>query len=386
MKPKARSRRHARISVPRRDPTAPPGTLVPGPEAQPTRAHVLAYGPESVTELHEVTAEEIRELRASSSVLWVSLVGAANVEAFRRIGDVFGLHVLALEDIVSAHQRPKAEDYDDQLLVILRQPHDGSHLTLHQLALVLGDGFVLSVEERESDALEAIRNRIRQGRGRIRTRGADYLAHALIDSTLDAYLPLVEKYRDQIESLEDRIFLSPDEPAIVDLHAIRHDLYAIRRALTSMRDAVGALTRSTSGRISDAARLYLRDCLDHASQLLDSVDACRELSNSLAELYDSRLNHRMNEIMKVLTVISTVFIPLSFIAGVYGMNFDPEVSPLNMPELRWRYGYPFALLLMGVSALGLLAFFWRKGWLGSSSRERAQSRATGSSSCATRSA
>lgn len=298
-------------------------------------------------------------------MVWVSLAGVADTEAFRRIGDVFGLHALALEDMVSAHQRPKAEDYEEHLLVVLRHAGVSAQLSLQQVALVVGDGFVLSVEERPTEAYASIRQRIREGKGRIRSRGADYLAHAIIDSTLDSYLPLVEAHRDQIEAIEDKIFTGPDDRSIVELHAIRHDLYAMRRVLTSMRDAVGALARSSSAAISEATRLYLRDGQDHASQLLDAVDACRELSSSLAELHNARLNHRMNEIIKLLTLISTIFIPLSFIAGVYGMNFDPDYSAWNMPELRWRFGYPFALALMSGTAGGLLWFFKRKGWLGS---------------------
>lgn len=383
MKQKARSRRHTRIPVPRRDPTALPGTLSAGPEAEPTRAKVVAYGPRGVTEAEEFTPEGVRRLRERYSVVWVSLVGAGDAEAFRRVGDVFGLHALALEDMMSAHQRPKAEDYDEHLLVVLRHPKSSTHLQLMQVGLVVGSGFVLTVEEGASDAFEPIRQRVQEGRGRIRNRGADYLAHAIIDSTLDGYLPLVEHYRDQIEDLEDRIFVTPDERSIVELHSIRHDLYALRRVLTSMRDAIAALARSSGGTVSDPTRVYLRDGQDHASQLLDSVDACRELSISLAELYDSRLNQRMNDIMKLLTLISTVFIPLSFIAGVYGMNFEPSTSAWNMPELRWRYGYPFALALMVGTAAGLLWFFRRRGWLGGNGEP--QPKTTGSSSAATRS-
>jgi magnesium transporter len=374
VKQKARSRRHTRIPVPRRDPAAPPGTLTAGPGAEPTRAQVLAYGPDGVLERDQVAVEELRQLRSSYPVVWVSLVGVGDVEAFRRIGDVFGLHVLALEDMVSAHQRPKAEDYEQHLLVVLRHAGLTPQLSLQQVALVVGDGFVLSVEESPTEAYAAIRQRIREGKGRIRGRGADYLAHAIIDRTLDSYLPLVEAHRDQVEALEDQIFSAPDDRAIVELHAIRHDLYAMRRVLTSMRDAVGALARSTNATISEATRLYLRDGQDHASQLLDAVDACRELSSSLAELYNSQLNQRMNEIIKLLTLISTVFIPLSFIAGVYGMNFDPDSSQWNMPELRWRYGYPFALALMSITAGGLLWFFRRKGWLGAAGARGADDR------------
>ena len=363
MKHKGSSRRHTRIPVPRRDPTAPPGTLTAGPEAEPTRIRIVAYGPREVVERRELTPGGIRALQERFPVVWVSLAGAGDAEAFRRVGDVFGLHALALEDMMSAHQRPKAEDYDEHLLVVLRHPKTATRLQLLQVGLAVGPGFVLTVEEGASDTFEPIRQRIQSGRGAIRSRGADYLVHAIVDNTLDEFLPLVEHYRDQLELIEERIFLRPDERAIVELHSLRHDLYALRRVLTSMRDAIAALARSGGTTMSDATRVYLRDGQDHASQLLDSVDACRELSISLAELYDSRLNQRMNDIIKLLTLISTVFIPLSFIAGVYGMNFETDASSWNMPELRWRYGYLFALGLMGCTTLGLLWFFHRKGWL-----------------------
>ncbi|NLE85433.1 MAG: magnesium/cobalt transporter CorA [Myxococcales bacterium] len=383
MKHKGRSRRHTRIPVPRRDPTAPPGALIPGPGAEPTRVRILAYGPQGVTEREDLSPERVRELQKRFPVVWVSLAGAGDAEVFRRVGDLFGLHALALEDMMSAHQRPKAEDYDEHLLVVLRHPKTTTRLQLLQVGLAVGPGFVLTVEEGVSDTFEPIRQRIQSGRGAIRNRGADYLVHAIVDNTLDGFLPLVEHFRDQLELIEEHIFLRPDERAIVELHSIRHDLYALRRVLTSTRDAIAALARSGGTTVSDATRVYLRDGQDHAAQLLDSVDACREHSVSLAELYDSRLNQRMNDIMKLLTLISTVFIPLSFITGVYGMNFETSASPWNMPELRWRYGYPFALGLMVCAALGLVWFFHRKGWLGTNGDDQPKTR--GSSSGATRS-
>ena len=240
--------------MPRRDPTALPGTLTAGPGAEPTRARVFAYGPRGVAVAEEFTLEGVRRLQERYSVVWVSLVGAGDAEAFRRVGAVFGLHALALEDMMSAHQRPKAEDYDEHLLVVLRHPRTATQLQLLQVGLVVGAGLVLTVEEGASDTFEPIRQRIQEGRGRIRSRGADYLAHAIIDSTLDDYLPLVEHYRDQIEDLEDRIFVRPDERAIVELHSIRHDLYALRRVLTSMRDAIAALARSAGGTVSEPSR------------------------------------------------------------------------------------------------------------------------------------
>jgi magnesium transporter len=215
-----------------------------------------------------------------------------------------------------------------------------------------------------------VRERIRKGVGRMRGAGPDYLAYALLDAIIDGYFPVLEHYGEYLEDLEDVLVHDPDEELVADIHNVKRDLLTLRRAIWPLRDALGALLREPVPLISHETHPYLRDCYDHTVQIIDLVETYRELGSGLMDMYLSSVSNRMNEIMKVLTIISTIFIPLSFIAGVYGMNFNPERSPLNMPELNWYWGYPFCLAIMGVVAAVLVGFFWRKGWLGGKSKRR----------------
>jgi magnesium transporter len=201
-------------------------------------------------------------------------------------------------------------------------------------------------------------------KGKIRQVGSDYLAYALIDATIDGYFPVLEALGEQIEQLEDDVIAQPEPQQVDRLHRIKRDLLTLRRAVWPTRDMVNDLIRDESPHISPTTRVFLRDCYDHTIQLMDVVETYREIASSQLDVYLSSLSARMNEIMKVLTIIATIFIPLSFIAGVYGMNFDPDTSPWNMPELRWYWGYPFSLLLMAAVGFGLLYWFWRRGWIG----------------------
>lgn len=311
-----------------------------------------------------LNAETIQELRAEEKVIWVSVVGASDPAAFRELGHLFSVHPLALEDIMSAHQRPKADEYEDHGLIVLRAPAKGPRLELQQIGILLGHGFVISVQHHDGGWFEPLERRLHSRQSKLRKRTSDYLVHGLIDAVLDSYLPVVEDYRDKLEVLEDRILEDAAEETLYELHEIRHDLYAMRRALTAMRDALADSVRGEETLFSDGLRVYLRDCEDHAAQLLDSVDACSVMATGLVELRNSQLNQRMNEIMKWLSLISTVFIPLSFIVGVYGMNFT------HMPELHWRYGYAFALGLIVLTSAGFLIFFRYRGWLGRTGRSR----------------
>ncbi len=368
-------RRTTRIPVPRRDPSVAPGTLRAQPDAEATRLRVWVYGPDGLQEDVPLSPDAIEQYRREEQVIWVSVVGSSDPAVFRELGQLFCIHPLALEDLISAHQRPKADDYEDHALIVLRAPSvDGDRLELHQIGIVLGHCFVISVQQHDGHWFEPIDRRLHSKHAKLRKRPGDYLVHALIDAALDSYLPVLEEYRDRLEHYEDRIFDDPDDATLFELHEIRHDLYSIRRAVPAMRDALADSVRGEETLFSEGLRVYLRDCEDHAAQLLDSVDACSVMATGLVELRNSQLNHRMNEVMKWLSLISTVFIPLSFIVGVYGMNFDPAKSAWNMPELQWRYGYPFALGLILVTTLGFLAFFRYRGWLGRGGGRRRRSR------------
>lgn len=345
--------------------TAPgttPGTLtVPSDAARPTM-HIVKY---TETALHEEEVRDIgrmREFMDEAAVTWVHVDGLGDIELLHQLSEAFGLHRLALEDVVNVHQRPKVEEYADHLFIVLRTVSATAEVHGEQLSIFLGKNFVLTFQERAGDCLEPIRARLREARGRIRQLGADYLAYALIDAVVDGYFPVVDEYGERIERLDEQIAAGHSPHLMEALHDIRADLMALRRAIRPLRDAFVLLMPDPHSLISKETQFYLRDCYDHAVQLTDLLDTYRELCADLRDYYMSSINNRMNEIMKVLTIIATVFIPLSFIAGIYGMNFNTRL-PGNMPELNWPYGYGFALLLMGGVGLGLIAFIWRKGWL-----------------------
>ncbi len=326
--------------------------------------HLMIYGPETLEELDLEDTSGLTSLRGKAPVVWLNIDGVGDAAVIKEVGDAFGLHPLALEDVVNLHQRPKAEDYDEHAYVVMKMPAGGDGLTLEQVSLFLGEDYVITVQERSGDCLDALRDRIRKSGGRIRRSGADYLAYAVLDAIIDDYFPIVERFNEHLESLEGQILRSPDQESVGEVHAIRHDLHVLRRVLASSRSTVALLAHGETGPVSEETGVFLRDCQDHTSQLLDAVEACRDLSGGLLELHLSGVSHRMNEVMKVLTLIATIFIPLSFISGVYGMNFDRQSAPWSMPELGWSFGYPFALSLMLATALGFLFYFRRKGWLG----------------------
>ncbi|MDH5643576.1 MAG: magnesium/cobalt transporter CorA [Gemmatimonadota bacterium] len=355
---------HGKILTPRfRKQGQPPGTVETHPDALPTTVRTIGYSPDSVNETVVGNLSEIGNMREGVKVLWVNIDGLRDKDAFSKLGAAFGLHPLALEDVVNVHQRPKAEDYDSHAFVVIRMPNWKDGLILEQLSIFFGKNFVVTIQEAPGDCLDSLRNRIRTGRGKVRTEGADYLAYAVIDTVIDQYGPIVERYSSKLEILESRILNKTDFDSVTEVHSIRHDLHALRTILVHTRDALTLLARDEAGIISETTEVFLRDCLDHSTQLLDGVDACRSLSSDLLALYASMTSYRMNEIMKVLTVIATIFIPLSFITGIYGMNFDPSMSAWNMPELGWKFGYPFALGIMAATAVGLLMFFKRRGWI-----------------------
>jgi magnesium transporter len=356
-------KRHKRISVARAGTVSvAPGTLTAPPDAHPARISVIAYSAQNLVEEVDVAVERIAELRGQHPVTWVNLDGLADIALLQSLGEMFGLHRLALEDTVNIHQRPKLDDYEGNLYIVARMPVAADTLETEQISLFLGEGFLLTVQERPGDCLESVRNRLREGRTRIRERGSDYLAYAVLDAVIDAYFPLLETSAVKLEEIELAILEGPYRQHVTELHDLKHNFITLRRYLGPLLDLVAAFMRDESPYVTDQTRTYLRDCYDHAKQANDLVDSYRDVATGLMDLYLSMMSQRMNEVMKVLTIIATVFIPLSFIAGLYGMNFDPQASRWNMPELAWSFGYPLALAAMAVVAGFMLAYFWRKGW------------------------
>ena len=349
----------------RTPPGAPPATLIADPDAAHPVIRVLAYNADEVSEQEIHDPRRVREVLDRWPVVWVDVEGLGDVETIRVLGEVFGLHGLALEDVLSAHQRPKIEQYGDYHFIVGRMVSLEQHLETEQISLFLGKNFVLTFQEgRPGDCLNTVRERIRQKRGHIREAGLDYLVYSLLDAIVDSYFPILEEYGERLEAFEDEILTRPSSTPVARIHEVKRHLLTLRRAIWPQREIFNTLLRDENPIVTAETRLYLRDCYDHSTQIIDLVETYRELGSDLTDVYLSSVSNRTNEIMRVLTVIATIFIPLTFISGLYGMNFNTDISPFNMPELNWYFGYPFALLLMAIVAFGQLFFFWRRDWLG----------------------
>jgi magnesium transporter len=332
---------------------------------------LVAYGPsEEVVEAEIASLEELPPYLKRYPVTWINVDGLGDAETLVELGTLLNIHRLALEDVVNVPQRPKYEEYPDGAFFVVRMPTPTAPLDTEQVSLYLTDRVLVTFQERhDPDCLDGVRNRIR-GRGpRLMSSGPDYLAYAVIDSIVDAYFPLLEQYGDQLDECEAEILARPDDALLIRLHGLKSELTHARRIAFAVREAVATTVRTEVPLITDATQLYLRDCHDHAIQLLDLIETYRETASSLMDFYLSSVSHRMNEVMKVLTIIATLFIPLGFFVGLYGMNFDTS-SPYNMPELGWRYGYLTAISVMLLVVVGMLFYFRRKGWIGPSKGPR----------------
>jgi magnesium transporter len=349
-------------------PGAPPGTLVPHPDL-PTEVRITAihYTAETYTEEQVTDLDTYLHARPAQGVLWLNVDGLGQVSILEQLGEHFHLHALSLEDVLNVPQRPKLEDYEGYQFLIMRMAifQEAQELsgTTEQVSLFLGPDFVLTVQEQIGDVFEPVRQRLRQGRVRIRSAGADYLAYALLDAAIDGFFPVLEELSERLAALEEEVLSAPTRDTLEQIYTIRRALTNLRRAIWPAREAINVFARTDSALVTDHTRLFLRDCYDHVLQVLDVLESYRELASGLMDTYLSSQSNRMNEVMKVLTIIATIFIPLTFIAGIYGMNFNPETSPWNMPELNWYWGYPFSLLVMGLLAVLLVLFFRRRGWL-----------------------
>ena len=347
-------------------PGSVPGTLSLRADAQPPEIVLIDYNEADASRVKLASPEASAPYLDTESVSWVDVLGLGNEETWRQLAKVFNLHPLSLEDVVNVPQRPKVEDYEDHLVIITQMvmPKErGGGFYIEQVSFVLGKHFVLTVQEEPlRDCFEPVRDRLRTGKGTIRKRKADYLAYTLLDAIVDGFFPVLEACGEKIEELEDEVVSNPTHPTLAKIYQVKRELLALRRAIWPLRDAINALIRDGSPLISDEVRIYLRDCYDHAVQVMDMVETYRELTAGLMDVYLSAVGNRMNEIMKLLTVISSIFIPLTFVAGIYGMNFNTDKSPVNMPELNWYWGYPACLALMLAIAGGLVYFFWRRGW------------------------
>ncbi|WP_088535359.1 magnesium/cobalt transporter CorA [Geobacter sp. DSM 9736] len=338
----------------------PPGTLVHIGEKsdREIRISVLDYGEGRLEEREITSLKDSFYYMDTDTVTWIDVEGLHEIEIIQKLGEQ-GVHPLVLEDIVNTAQRPKIEDYGEYLYIVLRMLHPtDSGFRSEQVSLVTGRNFVISFQEGiTGDAFRKVKERIRGNKGRIRSMGADYLAYSLIDLVVDDYFTVLEGMGERIEDLEERVLTEATTATTRVLQQLKRELIAVRRSVWPLRELLAALGRRESSLISDQVAVYLRDVYDHVVELIDTVEADREMLAGIHDIYLSTLSNRMNEIIKFLTIIGTIFIPLTFIAGVYGMNFE------HMPELHWRYGYFGVLILMLLVALSLLGFFKHKKWL-----------------------
>jgi magnesium transporter len=346
-------------------PGSAPGTLVAPTHAKETKIDVIAYSADDCLEENGITPQRITQLRKKWPSIWVNISGLSNVDTLREVGKVFNLHDLALEDVLNIPQRAKVDTYEEHIFLILRMARfvpETEVVDMEQVSLFLGEGFVLTIQERPGDTLDAVRTRLRKGGPRIRSFDTSYLAYAIIDAIVDGYFPVLESYGQHLDDLEEQLILSPQKETMAAIYIVRQELLALRRMIWPLKEVIGILSQDRDHFIQDGLRTYFRDCQDHVIQILEILESYRELSSGLMELYLSSVSHKMNEVMKVLTLIATLFMPLGFIAGVYGMNFSTD-SPFNMPELGWDYGYLYFWGLVLTIVVGLVYLFIRKGWL-----------------------
>lgn len=339
-----------------------PGTLVHIGEkkTEKIKIAILDYDETHFQEREVQTAEECLPFRDAPTVTWINVDGLHRVDIIETLGQHFGLHPLVREDIVSTGQRPKMEDFEDHIFIVLRMLSYNpkkQETEDEQISLILGHNFVISFQETEGDIFDPIRERIRSGKGRIRKMGPDYLAYALIDAIVDHYFVILERLGDRIELLGEKLVVNPTPQALTEIQHLKREMIFLRKSIWPLREVISGLHRGESSLFQEATLIYLRDVYDHTIQVIDTMETFRDMLAGMLDIYLSSLSHKMNEIMKVLTIIATIFIPLTFIAGVYGMNFE------YMPELKWRGGYLFIWAIMIVVAIVMLIYFRRKKWL-----------------------
>lgn len=338
-----------------------PGTLVYVGEQVPSPAvlTVMEFDAERSMEASLVTVDDALPFRESPAVTWLNVAGLTDVAVVERLCGRYGVHHLVQEDILHTDQRPKAEVYDDHIYIVvkmIRFPDDTAELDIEQVSLILGRNFVITFQEKEGDVFEPVRERIRSGKGKVRMSGADYLAYCLMDAVVDGYFLTLERIGEGMEEIENEVLDAAHDSLASSIHMLKRELVILRKAVWPLREGIGTLMRDSSTLVDAGTLPYLRDLYDHTIAVMDTIESFRDVASGLLDLYLSSVSNRMNQVMKVLTVIATIFIPLTFIAGVYGMNFH------HMPELSLPWAYPAVLGLCVLIALFMVMVFRRKGW------------------------
>lgn len=339
----------------------PPGSLIHIGEKKVEKVSInlIDYSENSFTEKQVESMEDCAEALVTPSVSWINMVGLHEPELFRQIQDIFGIHPLVLEDIMNTGQRPRMEDYGDYIYVVVKMIyHDSSShkIVSEQVSLIIGKSFLISFQEVEGDIFSQIRERIRTSKGRLRRSGPDYLAYCLLDAIIDNYFVVLEEIGERIEVLQELVVDRPTPETLNSIHRTKKDMIFLRKAIRPVRELINSMLKSESILISDTTDVFLRDVYEHSIQVIETTETLRDMLSSALDIYLSSTSNRMNEVMRVLTVISTLFIPLTFMVGVYGMNFE------YMPELKFHYGYAGLWVLMGITAAGMVLFFRKRKW------------------------
>lgn len=348
------------------NPGTAPGTLVaPVEKKPPVNVHLMDYTAEHVEEVSLANAADCREYLERASKTWIQVNGQADPETLRNLGDLFDLHDLALEDVLNTGQRPKLEIYDDQLFIIAAMPlYDGKTLDIVQISLFVGKDYLICLCPLDEDPFEPVRKRMRQPNNRrFATRDIDYLLYALLDLITDSGFPVLEQFGYQLEEMETALLDNPSQRILAGIHGLKRELLVLRRVLWPQRELMTSLMRTEDQLITADTQIYFRDCHDHSVQIIELLESFREMATSMVDIYLSSISQRTNETMRVLTIIATIFIPLTFVVGIYGMNFQHADSPWAMPELGWYFGYPMIWGVMITIAGGLIWFFKRRGWI-----------------------
>ena len=339
-----------------------PGTLIHigDQKVEKARISLMNYDPEQLLEKELKTIEDTFPYRDTPPVSWINVDGLHEVDIIDKIGKHFGIHPLTMEDIVNTGHRPKAEDFENYDFVVLKMlayDEDQNHISAEQVSLILGPHFLISFQETVGDVFDFVRERIRKAKGRIRKSGCDYLAYALIDAVVDHYFLVLEKMGEKIEALEEDLLESTRADTLQSIHHLKREMIFFRKQVWPLRDALNTLMREEAAMFQETTRIFIRDLYDHTIQVMDTIESFRDVLSGLQDLYLSTVSNRMNEVMKVLTIMATIFIPLTFIAGIYGMNFE------YMPELKWHWAYPALWILLVLIFLFMIFWFKRKKWL-----------------------
>lgn len=346
----------------------PPGTLIHVGEkkSETVRIRQIIYNDTYFEEKELSSIDECPSSIGKQAVTWISIAGLHQVDIIKKIGQRLDLHPLVLEDILDTRQRPKMSDFEDYLLVFARMlsyQEGDEHLESEQFSLILGPGYVISFQETPGDFFDVIISRLKIGKDPIRKKRADYLAYALLDAVVDNYFHVLEEIGEAGADVEEQLISDAGPEILQHIQGLKRKLITMRKAVWPLREVIGALERGEPELIQDKTKIYLRDVYEHTILIMDTVETYRDMASGMFDVYLSSMSNRMNEIMKFLTIFASIFIPLTLITGIYGMNFNPSKSPLNMPELSWYYGYPFALGLMAVVAVALFFFCKKKKWL-----------------------